>query len=415
MISLSDTASQVLAQQLPLLENDETTLAVTKADTHKQQSLKNAVSLQFNPADTAKKDALEMLKCSERITIKNGSIISHSRCKKRLCVTCASIRATEWKKRITKSFDYLDINMVDENNDESLPTAYGLALTLNLGETRQISELRESILLLHKLFPRLLKISALKNVVVGSLRSTELTVQEQEDGELHCNPHIHALLLIKGDPTDTDEVGHNIKRYWTKAVKTAVFRTFKHRVTAIPQAQEVKPLFKQDRQNYERWLGYCTKQTVADLAKKLEESPISTKSHIELCTQIDESIRGVKMIATTGMIKTAIADAKDELDQDKSNDPKSSTAPTHRWSFLLDKYLPLGDWSIEHKRPSDYLSRKMPYYSTPWHYPSTMIELEDNFHKDKQADEKAIMRHYALTGQVLKRGKGHLSEFKEFS
>lgn len=104
-------------------------------------------------------------------------------CHVRHCPLCSSARSRVWKKRLQEGIPKMMIEY---------PTTRFIFLTLTV-KNCHITELRDTLNLMSKSFDRLMKRRDVKNVVLGYVRSMEVT--RSNIGEAH--PHFHVLLAVK--------------------------------------------------------------------------------------------------------------------------------------------------------------------------------------------------------------------------
>lgn len=129
-------------------------------------------------------------------------------CKDRFCGLCQWRRLLKVTYQMTKTIEQSLI----EN-----PTSRFLFLTLTVKNVKG-DEIRESILKMNEAFSRMMKWKRLKSLVIGFVRSTEITVNREQ---LTYHPHLHVLLQVKssyfkgGNYISHDEW----QEMWAKAMK----------------------------------------------------------------------------------------------------------------------------------------------------------------------------------------------------
>jgi len=400
-------------------------LPLDEVERHKRLTLQQSVlALIHGDLDHHRTDADKILRCSEQVTVDaDGSVTSASRCRKRLCASCSHSSAREWSRVIQEAYDHLDATLANEPRVDGLPTAVGLAVTLNLGATAPLSDLKGSIKLLHRLFPRLLKAADIARSLLGSLRATEITVSADKD-DIRVNTHIHALILMElpRDVTDRDrwvgDLTSAIKRTWRRMVQKNLAK-LKDESTYSSSAQDVRQLKRHDRENFTRWASYITKGAVAGLARQLEKETYFRDELVKVWLEVDRAVKGVRLISSSGILKTAITDAKEALSSGDANNARrvqeTPSRATHLWSYIEDRYLEVKVWDTDHARPADYMARHLhhqlsPKSPIPRHYPSLMIEAQARHEITEQESKKRAILHRMQTGKNLNNKQGHLSD-----
>lgn len=127
--------------------------------------------------------------CAERLEYKvntDGSLSLNKVwfCKNKLCPIC------NWRRALKHSYQasmVLDIAM------KKYPNAQFLFLTLTVKNVKG-SDLKESLTDLTKSFDRLFRRAKVKKNLIGFMRATEVTYNEERDD---YHPHLHILLMVK--------------------------------------------------------------------------------------------------------------------------------------------------------------------------------------------------------------------------
>ena len=417
------TASSPVGQLHPPITTPKPD-SLLKAEADKLSTMNQiVVSLMQGSEDRHKTDAEKISLCSQDAYVSSdGTVKSYGRCNKRLCATCSKARASEWHKIMCALPDHLAVDLYDEEERSGLPTVAGLALTLNAGQALPITHLKSILKILHKLWPRLLKSSALKRNLSGAIRATEITVDMDDIQSTKANPHIHGLILLK-IPSDTDNlsnwlsnVASDISKWWRRSIKRELKQLLKLASPEVTSsAQSITPLYSHNRTNFKRWGSYITKGAIHSLATQLR-SEAKTKSLIELTQvwlEIDKAVRGARLISAQGCIKDALSDAK--IDAKASSRPSSPDGEeskpriTHKWSYTLDCYLSVQDWNVDHKRPSDWLSRRSHLLPSP-HYAPLKVRAYAREQLERQESMRQAVLHNLSTGDTLDHKQGHLAD-----
>ncbi|NVZ01884.1 protein rep, partial [Pediococcus pentosaceus] len=106
-------------------------------------------------------------------------------CKKRLCPLC------NWRKSMKNSSQ---LKQIIAETIKQEPTGRFLFLTLTVKNVMTAEELKQSLRAMTKAFGKLSRYKKVTKNLLGYLRSTEITVNEQ-DGSY--NQHLHVLLFVK--------------------------------------------------------------------------------------------------------------------------------------------------------------------------------------------------------------------------
>lgn len=418
------TASSPVGQLHPSINSTPKPDSLLKAEADKLSTMNQiVVALMQGSEDRHKTDAEKISLCSQDTYVSSdGTVKSYGRCNKRLCATCSKARAAEWHKVMCALPDHLAVDFYDEEERSGLPTVAGLALTLNAGQALPITHLKSILKILHKLWPQLLRSSALKHHLSGAIRATEITVDMDDIQSTKANPHIHGLILLEipddtGDLSDwLTHVAHGISKWWRRSIKRELRKLF---TLAAPEvtssAQSITPLYAHNKTNLKRWGSYITKGAVHSLAEQLS-AKAKDKTLIEITQvwlEIDKAVRGARLISAQGCIKDALSDAKaDAKESSGSSSPdgeESKPRITHKWSYTLDCYLSVQDWNIDHKRPSDWLSRRSHLLPSP-HYAPLKVRAYAREQLERQESMKQAVLHNLTTGDTLDHKQGHLAD-----
>lgn len=395
--------------------------SLLKAEADKLSTMNQiVVSLMQGADDRHRTDAEQISLCSQDAYVSNdGTFKSYGRCNKRLCATCSKARASEWHKVMCALPQRLEVELYDEQEKLGLPVVGGLALTLNGGRALPITYLKDILKILHKLWPRLLKSSAIKGHLSGAIRATEITVDMDNIESTTANPHIHGLLLLE-IPDDTsapndwlNRIAVEISKWWRRSIKRELTKLLKCESPDITSsAQSITPLYTHDATNLKKWGSYITKGAIHSLAKQLE-AKAKSKTLIEMTQvwlEIDRAVRGARLISAQGCIKDALPDAKaDARNAYTSNADESKPRVTHKWSYTLDCYLSVQEWTIDHQRPSDWLSRRSHLLPSP-HYAPLKVRAYAREHLERQESIKRAILHNLMTGDTLDHKQGHLAD-----
>jgi hypothetical protein len=277
--------------------------------------------------------------------------------------------------------DHLDFDMVDEVADENpktwhaLPKTVALKLTLNAGQACPLGHLKTVIRkVLHLLWPRMLKIRAIAPHLKGAFRSTEVTVSDEPavEGLPLMHPHMHGAIILQipsdvGDAWRTwaDEICTALTHYWKRAVRRQLAKLNINR-TITASSQLVEPLHTQQREHLAGWLSYCAKGAIKGLAENMhraDHTESSLKPIAHVWETVDSTIKGIRLISTSGIIRDALDEARDETKRIKAEhnerrrDTNDEPRITHRWSYTLSRYISADEYVVERDKPSAYRTK----------------------------------------------------------
>ena len=200
-------------------------------------------------------------------------------CKVRHCPCCSWSRSRVWKARLNEGIPKL----INEH-----PTTRFIFLTLTVPNCH-ISDLRVNLNLMSKAFHKLMMLRNIKRVVLGYVRSMEVT-RNPKDGYAH--PHFHVLLAVKpsyfshGYISQSSWVSH-----WQKSLGTN-----EHRIVNI---KACKPNPKRPKDVHDiassimEVAKYCVKHT---------DMIVEKDWLVEMTTQLN----GTKHVVLGGLIKSYV-------------------------------------------------------------------------------------------------------------
>ena len=215
------------------------------------------------------------------------------------------------------------------------------------------------------------------------------------------NPHIHGaiILSIPEDQHDTwktwlDEISLTITHYWKRAVRRQLDKlNISRSITA--SSQEVQRFHTQTREHLAGWLSYSTKGAILSLIKSLHREDFSSalKPIARIWETVNSTIKGIKLIATSGIVRDALDDAREEakrLKQDRyeRRDREEEPRVTHKYSFTASAYKPVDEWDAEIDKPSSYRTKLFQRYYKDSLLP-TPEEINAVMAKQRQQAERA--------------------------
>ena len=302
-----------------------------------------ATSLLWGATDRHVKLSLKLFGCSTLIhASEDGKLERLNRCKHRICPHCSHVESTQWHSRLNRAISAISYNPAKH---------VAMQVTLNAGETHDLSNLRAILQNLHKAWPRLLKTKRIADRLHGAFRATEIQINQPTEAEpLRPHPHIHALLLLdihegeKAEDVITSIRGH-IRKYWPKTIKRLITKTLNREHNVVASTGTIDGTTEQSKAEIKGWLRYITKSAVADLAKTIEERrELSADESGHLWVTLEESLKNIRLIAAYGSIKEELAaiDEDDEVERiSRGEEDRLIKKPTHQWSQLAAAYVAL--------------------------------------------------------------------------
>lgn len=330
-------------------------------------SLHVATSLSHSDRRSQAIGALQMVGCGRLAKLTNtGTLRPLNRCHQRSCPICAGIRGRQYTHRVTKALDNMTHTLADESAAQLMPDTQkmiGLKITLNSGEACELINIRTRLTIMHSTWTRLLRTSKLKDVLLGALRSTEIT----QCSTSMANPHMHCLIMLPLD-SDVAELENHIRRYWSRTIRKAVKKAesiSEHNTSASVGA--VGELYRHSIQDCQEWINYSTKGSY-DLTS---EGKIATHSETssQFWIEVDRAIKGLRLISTSGQLKAALALVKSEEKESPRFTDGELPTPTHEWSHRTGSYTLISEITHGDTNPfflsqaSSYL-RPSPLFST---------------------------------------------------
>ena len=282
----------------------------------KRGSSKVAVSLAHSTDLDQVTTAAKIASCAQRIRLKDGRWMALNRCRSKVCAHCSNITSAKMTARLKSAMGYLGYAMKDEAHRDTAPhrLAIGLKVTLNAGESCSLDELRERLEILHDCFPRLCRITALKDQIVGYVRSTE-TVQSSNVDGLRCHPHIHALLLLRAD-SDIEKISKAIMRYWLRKMGTEHAKIGKLiNVSASVKRSDIIELRSHTAADLLSWCRYATKGSydligLSSHSGSQREAVQATAP--DFWSAVEAATKRIRLISLGGELRRAAAEAQAE-------------------------------------------------------------------------------------------------------
>lgn len=282
----------------------------------KRGSAKVAVSLAHSADLEQVTTAAKVASCAQRIRLKSGRWVALNRCRSKVCSHCANISSAKMTARLKSAMGYLGFAMKDEAHPDTAPhrLVIGLKVMLNAGESCEPHELRERLEILHDCFPRLCRITALKDQIVGYLRSTEVVQSSSVEG-LRCHPHIHSLLLLRAD-SDIEKITKAIMRYWLRKMGTEHAKLGKLiNVSASVKRSDIIELRSHTAADLLSYCRYATKGSydlIGLSAHSGSQREAIQATAPDFWSAVETATRRIRMISLGGELRRAAAEAQAE-------------------------------------------------------------------------------------------------------
>jgi hypothetical protein len=310
-----------------------------KATITKRVSLHVARALIASPDNDQASRGSGIINCADHLRDDTGELIAVSRCRHRACPYCSAAKQRKHIARLNSALDFLP-PMKAEAPRLIAPrqTMIALKLTLNSGEACPLDEIRERIKIIHKSFKAMTKLSAIAENLIGYLRSSEATEAESSGEEPRANPHLHGLLLLRGD-ADLDSIAQIIRHYWPRAVKRAHAKAGRFEIKTVASVQGISELSEQTRPDLMSWLAYCLKGGSYSYASKPDSLVKMLSTSDPYWQALDSAIYKLRLIDSGGRLREALSKAEGEYQASKVEKPRAKptqllTARPSDWIFL---------------------------------------------------------------------------------
>lgn len=241
-------------------------------------------------------------------------------CKSRLCPLC------NWRRTLKNDYDLSEILRVALQRE---PKARFLFLTLTQ-ENSTSADLKNDLKELNGSVRRLFGYKAVKKNLIGFVRSTEITINQQQQT---YHPHIHILLMVKPAYFKRDYLN---QRQWTEFWQ----RARKLDYTPIVHVEAIHPKDKYHN---------AVQSSIAEVAKyQVKESDYLTENYdadLKIIDTLEHALAGSHQIGFGGLLK----DIRHELQMDQADknlidvgDKKSKEilgTVMYKWSSVVKNYL----------------------------------------------------------------------------
>jgi hypothetical protein len=221
--------------------------------------------------------------------------------------------------RLKGAMGYIGFALRDEAHPDTAPhrLVIGLKVMLNAGESCELSELRERLEILHDCFPRLCRITALKDQLVGYMRSTEV-IQSSGVNGLRAHPHIHSLLLLRAD-SDIEKITKAIMRYWLRKMGTEHAKLGKLiNISASVKRSDIIELRSHTTADLLSYCRYATKGSydlIGLSAHSGSQREAIQATHPDYWSEVEAATKRIRLISFGGELRRATAEAQAEYER----------------------------------------------------------------------------------------------------
>jgi len=220
----------------------------------------------------------------------------------------------------------------------------GLKVGLNTGTAPLIKDLPTRFQILHKAWSNLLRTKLIKEDCLGSLRATEVT--ESNDGRV--NPHLHGTLLLRAS-CNVSEIKNHINKYWRQAIERETKKAKKKLIEQTTDASmavfSTEPLYQHTANDMLEWSKYCFKRSY-DFNKESHRKSAMNSTHT-FWQSVTKATKGIRLISYSGILKEAVALAKEIITEAKAIDHQDYTTlskPDFAWSDRDEQYIAYQDY-----------------------------------------------------------------------
>ena len=179
------------------------------------------------------------------------------------------------------------------------PKGRFLFLTLTVKNAYSAEELKGSLRTLTKAFNKLVKYKKVRKNLLGYLRSTEITVNEQ-DGSY--NQHLHVLLFVKSSYFTGDSVNYIKQEEWAKLWQ----RALKSDYEPVVHVQAVKANKRKGTDS----LQASAEETAKYEVKSADYMTADDERNLTVIKDLEYALAGTRQISYGGLLKQIKQDLK---------------------------------------------------------------------------------------------------------
>lgn len=247
------------------------------------------------------KQAHNVKGCAETLSFKviNGhkKLYQTWFCKKRLCPLCS------WRKSMKASYQ---LNLIIAEALKREPKGRFIFITLTEKNAKDAKELKQRLTNITKAFNKLAHYKKVSKNLLGYLRSTEVTVNE-ENGSYH--QHLHVLLFVKSTyflNTDNYIPQTQWRKLWQRALKADYEPSIKVEI--------VKPNKRKGTDSLQASAAEISKYQV----KTTDYLTDDDSRNLKVIDDLEHALSGTRQLAFGGIMKQVKADLK--LDDTEKGD-----------------------------------------------------------------------------------------------
>lgn len=219
-------------------------------------------------------------------------------CKKRLCPLC------NWRKSMKNSSQLKQIIAEAVARE---PKGRFLFLTLTIKNAYSAEELRSSLRVLTKAFNKLTRYKKVTKNLLGYLRSTEITVNDEDRS---YNQHLHVLLFVKSSYFTGNNTNYIKQAEWTKLWQRAL------KVDYEPVVHV--EIVKANKRKGTGSLQASAEETAKYEVKSSDYMTADDDRNLEVINDLEYALAGTRQISYGGLFKQIKQDLKLE-DVDKGD------------------------------------------------------------------------------------------------
>lgn len=210
-------------------------------------------------------------------------------CKKRLCPLC------NWRKSMKNSSQ---LKQIIAETVAREPKGRFLFLTLTVKNVYSAEELKLSLRALTKSFNKLTRYKKVAKNLLGYLRSTEITINEQDSS---YNQHLHVLVFVKSSYFKSKD-NYLTQKEWTMLWK----RALKVDYEPVVHVQAVKANQRKGADS----LQASAEETAKYEVKSADYMTVDDERNLAVIKDLEFALAGTRQISYGGLLKQVKQDLK---------------------------------------------------------------------------------------------------------
>jgi hypothetical protein len=300
----------------------------------KRVALHVARSLSLSADETQARRGAAALACADQVREdQHGNLKPVRRCEHPSCPICSHIKQRRIYARLRSALGYMP-PMYDDAH-ESIPDRKRmrvLKVMLSTGQTCEINQLKDRLKLLHYEFGQFVnKRPEIKSEMLGFIRSTEIVQQPMCDGTLRANPHLHILLLTRGD-SDLDALADFINREW----RARLYRAQGGKVKTVNSSHTAE-LTCQTKEDLLSAASYMLKGGSYSYAKEPASLIAMLDTEPEFWQAFERATYRKKIVHQGGIVASALKQADEDYKRAQLATDRAGTLPHDFGSSLVRK------------------------------------------------------------------------------